>query len=67
MNQYYVIRVSDDRWLGAILNTGFVNATSRQEALRFEDAIVALSVLTMIKSQTAYVEEIKINVEKIER
>lgn len=67
MNQYYVIRVSDDRWLSAILNTGFANATSRYEALRFEDANVALSVLTMMKSQTAYVEEININVEKIER
>jgi hypothetical protein len=67
MNQYYVIRVSDDKWVSAILNAGFVETTSRQEALRFEDANVALSILTMIKSRDAYVEEIRISVEKIER
>jgi hypothetical protein len=63
----YVICIDGFRWVTAILKSGVATTDSRHEALRFKDANVALTILTMVESANAFVEEINEVITKIER
>jgi hypothetical protein len=65
MNQYYVIRMNDDKWLSAIMNIGCATTENRFDALRIKDINVALSLLSMINMANAKIEEIFFNVKEV--
>lgn len=66
MTQYYVIRLSNEKWLSAILNAGLVPNVLRNEALRIKDLNVALSLLKLTADYPdAYVEEVVVTVTEV--
>ena len=63
MTQYYVIRLSNEKWLSAILNIGLSPSSTRHEAIRFKDLNVALSLLKLTADYPdACVEEVFVTV-----
>jgi hypothetical protein len=63
MTQYYVIRLSNEKWLSAILNIGLSPSATRNDALRIKDLNVALSLLKLTADYPdAYVEEVVVTV-----
>lgn len=66
MSQYYVIRLSEGKWLSSILNIGLNDTKSREEALRIADLNIARAILSLAtKFPDAVVEEVNITVTQV--